>query len=375
MARSSHCRPRSARTSKSGIGRNAIPVTVIAITRSARHILISPASSERPTRYQRSRSQSSPCGSTSCTSRSCASGCGGSSPRGAAPGCLQETCRRRPDARAGRSGGRAAVKYVIRLAFDADDARPVRQDLAGGLRKRGKELRLRRFEVAFERRRLKPADQRQRDEERRRLHAVQRDRRREIVAGKPETALRAALRLDRDAERDQPVDVPVDGPDRYLETRRELGRRKQLPAASEGAGSRVRAPADSQDSPGPIDHFYGPEYSLSILTSRWQVSHPIPAPQTEEQGYGQRFNHARRRSIVDRLGAWFAAWVKALREVRARCGAQAQAQGRRRSHPPRHGADVDGPALRALLWRRRRMAMSATAHIDAMPKAARAAAR
>jgi hypothetical protein len=112
------------------------------------------------------------------------------------------------------------VKYVIRALLDADDPRALREDLARRLGQRREKLRFGRFEVRFQRRRLQSPHQSERNEKCRGFYPIERDRRRKIVARKPETTLRAALCLDRDAKGDEPVDIPVDSADGDFKTLR-----------------------------------------------------------------------------------------------------------------------------------------------------------
>ena len=163
-----------------------------------------------------------------------------------------------------------------------------------------------------------PAHQSQRDEKRRRLHAVQRDRRRQVVARKPESALRAAFRLDRDAERNEPVDVAVDGAHRDLEARPQAASPGAAAAVSGEAGSPARAPADSRKFLRADLPFLSRKPSRSNMTSGWQVSHPILAPQTGGARLWPTFQSTPRQAsiLVDRVEAWLAEWRRIFREIR-----------------------------------------------------------
>ena len=156
-------------------------------------------------------------------------------------------------------------------------ARALCEDFARGLRQRGEQLRLGRFQVASEA--AWPSGPRisaERDKERRRFDPVQRDRRRQEVGRKAEAALRAALRLDWNAKRDQPVDVAIDGADRDVEAARQIGRRQEPPARAGAGELQARARSDSRHRLQARKRISRPaKQRRSNLTYCWQVSHPI----------------------------------------------------------------------------------------------------
>ena len=108
-----------------------------------------PTASERPTRYQRLRSKSRPCGSTSCSLVGAAASRDARARRAAARGCLPG--RGRPRLLVGQPLGRRARREKCRRAPARcrRSASPCARISRAACGKRGEQLRLGRFEVAF----------------------------------------------------------------------------------------------------------------------------------------------------------------------------------------------------------------------------------
>ena len=200
--------------SKPAAGRNAMPVTRIERMRSARHMRISSASSELSHEIPEIAvpEQSVRFDLVDALARTV-----WIAVRHLYPALAQNTPQESVDRglmiERLLDPAAAAVKYVIRPFLDPDDIGAFGEDFPGRLGQCREEFCLGGFEIALERRGFQPAHQRERDQQRRCFHIVKGDRRRQVVSREPESALRAAFGLDRDAERDQPVDVPIDGTD------------------------------------------------------------------------------------------------------------------------------------------------------------------